>query len=112
MKFGEFWKALALSAVVAAALLFSVPNMPLLLALGLVGFSCAGYFALAALSKAGFSSPMAEYAILACAFFAFFASAISRFALPTASALIFLPIMFSIPAVLSLARVFAAKLSG
>lgn len=83
-----------------------------MLAFGLVALSCAGFFALQGIYKAGLATPNAEYALLACAFGGFFLASLSLFSLQSAPALLSFPIIFSISALLSLSRNFAAKLSG
>ena len=112
MKIDEFWPVLAVSAMVAGFFWLSSPAMHPLLAFGLVALSCAGYFALHGVYKAGVSYPKAEYALLACAFGGFFLAGLSLFSLQSAPALLIFPLIFSISALLSLARNFAAKLSG
>jgi hypothetical protein len=112
MKIGGFWQVFAVSALVAAFLWLTSPSVSPLLAFGLFALSCAGYFALQAVYKAGMLYPAAEYAFLICAFGSFFIAGLTLFSLQSVAYLMPFPVMFSIPAVLSLASNFAAKLSG
>ena len=112
MKIGEFWHVLAISAVVAAIMWAYTPEVHPLLLLGLVALSCAGYFALVAIRKAGFAAPKAEYAFLVCTFGCFLLAGLMLYSLSSVSKLVVFPVMFSISALLSLARNFAEKLLG
>lgn len=110
---GDFWKSFAVSAALAAALAASFPQVfhPLF-AVGLVAFSAAGFFALGALLKAGFTQRGAEGAVLACSAACLLLAALYNSSLPSALTLLFLPTAFAVPAIVSLAGAAAAKISG
>lgn len=112
MKIGEFWLTLGCAAAVAALEALYAKGMSPLFALGIVGLSCAGYFALEAMKKAGLAYPTAEYVLVACSFCTLFIAGLSLFSLQYALSAIIFPLMFCISALLSLTRNFAAKLSG
>jgi hypothetical protein len=107
LKFEEFEQQLAVSAfVVGAAALMKAGGISLLFALALFGLSQVGFFALAALKKSGMNSPSAEYsfalAVFACYFIASFAFSGLSLAVPY----LFLPLIFSTPAVVGTVKTF------
>lgn len=112
MKIGEFWEVSAVTVPAVAVAWLSMPSAHPLLIAGLFALSFAGFFALAALYKAGFAAPTSEYALLGCSCGCLFIAGLSAASLQYALSNAFLPLVFSVSALLSLAKTFAAKLSG
>ncbi len=112
MKFGEFWASLAVTVPAVAAVWLMTPSMHPLFMAGLFALSFTGFFALAALYKAGFTTPNAEYSLIGCSFGCLFIAGLSAATLGYSLSFAFLPLIFSIPSLLSLSRNFVAKISG
>jgi len=108
MKFEEFEQQLAVSAfvVAAATLMKAGGGISPLFALALFGLSQAGFFALAALKKSGMKSPSAEYSFVLAVFACFFVASFAFSGLSFAVSYLFLPLVFSTPAVVGAVKTF------